>query len=491
MMNNDVSKGMLEGLTPGLLWKHFFELSSIPHCSGDEARTREYVQQVAEANGAVCKIDQVGNIVVKKAASAGLENKPIVVLQSHLDMVCEKNKDTAHDFSKDALKLKQAGDWLKADGTTLGADNGIGVAAQLAVLEDRDVRHGPLELLFTIDEETGLVGASDMAGDMLQGRMLLNLDSEEDGVIYIGCAGGLDTDLALKLETEAVPAGYRPVRVRVGGLQGGHSGLNIHEGRGNAIKILVRFLWQQAPLLQLRLAGLDGGSKKNAIPRECDAYLCLPESNLEALKRAVADYQEVCLKEYKAREAGIYIDYEDQGLKLPDRVFGSLFQERLVDLLFCLPHGVMAMSPAIPGLVETSMNLGVVKTGDQYLYISTNQRSSLASRLQETSDRVAAAGRLARAEVQIGSEYPGWEPNIESPLLKHAGGLYPSLFGQEPEIKAIHAGLECGIIGAKFLGMDMISFGPTINGAHSPDEQVEISTVKRFWDFLVAILEQI
>jgi dipeptidase D len=484
-------KDSLEGLDPRSLWEHFLAISRIPRCSRNEAKMREYVIEVATRNGCAHQTDRTGNTVVRKEATAGMETKPIVVLQAHLDMVCEKNKDTEHDFSKDPIRLKRDGDWIRAEGTTLGADNGIGVAAQLALIEDKSIAHGPLELLFTVDEETGLTGATGLAPDMLEGRVLVNLDAEEESTLYIGCAGGQDTVLVLPLEAEAVPGGLAAASIRVGGLQGGHSGLEIDRGRGNAIQLLARFLAKEAPLLQVRVAHIDGGSKRNAIPRECDAVVCLPPGNRKALQEAAREFEQICKKEYSVQDSGVYVRVAGEGFPEPDQVFRADLQARLLNLLVCLPHGVIRMSPDIPGLVQTSTNLAVVRVEDQGFVISTSQRSSVATELVAASDSVASAGRLAGARVHHDEGYPGWKPNPDSRILAHARGVYTSLFGKEPTVTAIHAGLECGIIGDRFEGMDMISFGPTITGAHSPDEGVQIPTVEKFWDFLVAVLGRI
>ena len=472
---------MLEGLEPKPLWEHFLAISRIPRCSRNEEKVRDYVLEVAAHSGCTHETDPTGNTVVRKKATPGMESTPVVVLQAHLDMVCEKNKDTAHDFSKDPIRWKRDGAWIGAEGTTLGADNGIGVAAQLALIEAKDVAHGPLEFLFTVDEETGLTGATGLAAGMLEGRTLINLESEDEHTIYIGCAGGQDTVLALPLNTEAAPSGMKAASIRVGGLQGGHSGLEIDRGRGNAIKLLARFLAKKAPLLQTRVAHIDGGSKRNAIPRECDAVVCLPSGNLEALKKAAGEFERACKEEYGIQDPGVFVRVVEEGFEAPDRLLRPDLQDRLLDLLVCLPHGVIVMSPDIPGLVQTSTNLAVITSDEGAIVISTSQRSSVATELVTASDTVAAAGRLAGAHVHHGEGYPGWKPNPDSPVLGQAKAVYPSLFGKEPNVTAIHAGLECGIIGDRFPGMDMISFGPTITGAHSPDERVDVSSVKRFW----------
>ncbi len=484
-------KEAIQGLEPTLLWEHFYQISQIPRCSRHEEKVREYVIDVARRNNFEYKIDAAGNVVIKKPATPGLEDKPVVVLQGHLDMVCEKNKETEHDFSSDPIKLKREGEWLRAEGTTLGSDNGIGVAAALAVLESNAIKHGPIECLFTIDEETGLTGATELATDMLEGRILLNMDSEEDGAIYIGCAGGKDTELLLKLETEPVPKGFEAVEIKLTGLTGGHSGLNIHEGRGNAIKLLNRFLWKTLPQVGGRLANFEGGSKHNAIPREASAIVFLPVENKKNLHQLAAEYENIFKNELKSIDPNVKLTVSESGFNAPEKMFTSQLHNKLLNLLYTIPHGVISMSHDIPGLVETSTNLAVVGVKDNNISILTSQRSSVASALVDIADMVQACGFQADAEVHSGGGYPAWQPNPNSPLLKQAKTVMKELFGKEPEVKAIHAGLECGIIGDKFPGMDMISFGPTIEGAHSPDERVNIYTVEKFWKFLEAMLEKL
>ncbi len=484
-------KNVIEGLKPESLWEHFYQMTRIPRCSKHEEQICKYVISVAERNGFSVKTDAVNNIVVKKPATAGHENAPIAVLQNHLDMVCEKNKDTVHDFSKDPIKLLRDGDWITADGTTLGADNGIGAAAALAVMESKDIAHGPLEFLFTIDEETGLTGAIELGEDMLEGHMLLNLDSEEDGDLYIGCAGGSDTELFLDLETEPLPASDKTVRLRVGGLQGGHSGLQIDTGLGNAIKLLGRILADNADELSLRLMHIDGGSKHNAIPRECDAIVALPQENLTTLKDLAEKYESIFKEELKSVDDGVFVQVEESGFDVPNSVFAPALQRSVLNMLYAIPHGVLAMSHAVPGLVETSTNLAVIKTHDDKIGILTSQRSSVASGLDNVVNMVCSVGALANSTIKKHNGYPPWQPNPDSQLLHIAKEVYHNIFNEEVNVKAIHAGLECGLIGDKFPGMDMISFGPTILGAHSPDERVQISTVEKFWKYLVAIIEHL
>ncbi|MCB0273653.1 MAG: aminoacyl-histidine dipeptidase [Calditrichaeota bacterium] len=484
-------KDAIAGLNPELLWKHFYEMSQIPRCSKHEEKIRQYVIDFAERKGFKYRMDETLNVVVEKPATPGRENAPIVVLQGHLDMVCEKNKDVQHDFSKDPIKLLRKGDWMTADGTTLGADNGIGVAAALAVLDGDDVQHGPLECLFTMDEETGLTGAINLSDKILHGKILINMDSEEDGAFYIGCAGGRDTEIFLPLETEPVPAGYTVQRLRLGGLQGGHSGLMIHTGLGNGIKLLGRFLGDVAKDLGLRLMHIDGGSKHNAIPRECDAIVALPSGNLGALKDKAAAYQKIYHGELHLADPGVFLRVDGDGFENDGKMFTEKLHNQTINAIIAMPHGVMAMSLAVPGLVETSNNMAVIKTDHKRVSVLTSQRSSVQSALEGITQNVAAVGQLASGDIEFHNGYPAWQPNPESKLLKVAESVWEEQFGNKPEVKAIHAGLECGIIGDKFPGMDMLSFGPTIEGAHSPDEKVQISTVERFWKFLKALLEHL
>jgi dipeptidase D len=415
----------------------------------------------------------------------------VVVLQGHLDMVCEKHRDHEHDFARDPIQWIREGNRVRAVGTTLGADNGVGVAAALALMESSGLVHGPLELLFTVDEETGLTGARELEPDILNGKILLNLDSEEEGTIYIGCAGGMYSDLTLDLDTESPPPEAVFFRIRVGGLSGGHSGLNIHEGRANAIRLTSRFLTESAPALGLRLTSMEGGDKHNAIPRECDAVFCVPADRVPALREEVAGTESRFRSEYQEIEGGIFLRLEEEAPPGTNRVLTAPAQECFLGLLLDLPHGVVAMHPTLPDTVETSTNLAAVRCGDGNAEIGTKQRSSSQKGLAETAAGIARIAEQADARVRQGGAYPHWSPDPDSPVLKTARRVYRSLFGREPEVRVIHAGLECGIIGDKVPGMDMLSFGPTIRSAHSPDENVEIDSVSAFWDFLTALLEEL
>lgn len=485
-----MSRQAIEGLEPKLVWRYFYEISQIPRCSKHEDMVRDYVINFAKRKGLEYKLDAAGNVVIKKPATKGMENKPGVVLQGHLDMVCEKNADTVHDFSKDPIELVRDGEWIRAKGTTLGADNGIAIAMALAALDDETLEHGPMEALFTIDEETGLTGATELDPTLVEGRILLNIDSEEIGALYIGCAGGKDTEGFLPVEWESLPAGMTALQLQVKGLKGGHSGLNIHEGRGNAIKLGTRILFAMLEKFDFRIVSLEGGSKHNAIPREFFVTVAVPSSATDGMKKLANEFREIFLNELGDIEPEIKVEVLPV-TNSPQRVFNQATTRRVVQLLYALPHGVISMSRAVPGLVQTSTNLAVVKLENEKVAILTSQRSSIMSELHDIATRHTAIFQLAGAEVRQGTGYPAWTPNPKSPLLKLCKEVYGRILGKEPEVKAIHAGLECGIIGDKFKGMDMISFGPTIHGAHSPDERVNIKDVEIVWNFLKEVLKSV
>ncbi|MFC2164863.1 aminoacyl-histidine dipeptidase [Acidobacteriota bacterium] len=475
-----------EGLEPKNLWKHFAECLKIPHCSGNETALGDYIISVAEQLGVEWKRDDVGNVVISKPGSPGHENSPGVIMQGHLDMVCEKNSDVNHDFMKDAIKVRVDGDWVHADGTTLGADNAIGFCAGLAIMEDDNLIHPPLECLFTVDEETGLTGATKIQPGFLKGRILLNLDSEDEGEFTIGCAGGADTQIHILLSREVTPDGSL-YEVKLSGFRGGHSGIDINQGRGNAIKLLSRILWQVMQNTPFKLVGFEGGNLRNAIPREAWAYVLLNSDQKETFDSQIQAAFEKVKAEYKAIEADsvITVSAADESAKLP---LTNQSQKSLLSLLLTLPHGVIAMHPEIDGLVETSNNLAVIRTHDDKAEIICSTRSSVASALEATRNTLSALGDFVDSEVKLEEGYPGWTPNLQSPILKTLKEVYQQTFSSEPEVAAVHAGLECGIIGEKFPGMDMISFGPTIEHPHSPDERVHIGSVEKFWTFLTTVL---
>ena len=479
----------ITSLPPPLLWKHFFALSQIPRSSTEEENACQHIIQLAKNNGLEYKRDEAGNLLIRKPGTKGHEDKQTIVLQGHIDMVCEKNRSIDHNFLNDPIILKRDGDWIKADGTTLGADNGIGVAAAMAIMESNELVHGPLEFLFTVDEETGLTGVMELPTNILKGRILLNLDSDEEGVIYNGCAGGKNVELFIEIQTEEVPAGLNPVFIKLTGLSGGHSGTNIHEGRGNAIKLLNRFLHKALPVVEGRLADIEGGNKHNAIPREAYAMVFLPEHSTPKFTELVLEFDKIFKDEHRFIDNKVNISFEETGFDVPDRVFTTEFQKKIINVLYSIPHGVMAMSNGIPGVVETSNNLAIINCGENFTTILTCQRSLIKSQLDNMYETVVACGEMAGAEIKGSCGFPPWQPNPESSLMKRAKKVYKKSFGIEPEVKAIHAGVESGIIGDKYPGMDMISFGVNISGAHSPDEKVEIASVEKFWQFTTELLK--
>lgn len=480
---------VIENLQPSLLWQNFEAISKIPRPSKHEQHVADYIIECARKLNYPHKQDPVGNIVVLKPPSKGHQQAPVIVLQGHTDMVCEKNSDIQHDFMKDPITLVRSNGYIKAQGTTLGSDNGVGVSAILAVMEDDSLTHGPLELLFTVDEETGLTGAANLKPDFLKGRILLNLDSEEEGTLYVGCAGGQDTLATVKLEFEKTPPNHTALSIAVRGLRGGHSGVDIHLGRANAIKLLTRVLWKLHTDLGARLVRLEGGSKRNALPREAEALVCVPKKNVEAVKNSVQKLQQMFNKEFSGVEQNTAIAVKNAAT--PKIVIKKKIHERIIQLLYAVPHGVIKMSTDIPGLVETSTNLATVQISDKAVVIGTSQRSSVDSEKRDIVSQVSAACLLAGAKVENSDGYPGWKPNMQSKALAVAKSTYKRLYGKEPEVKAIHAGLECGIIGEKYPGIDMVSFGPTIEGAHSPDERVHIESVEKFWKYLLEMLKEL
>lgn len=477
---------ILGELKPELLWKHFEEICNRPHPSRHEKAVADYIIDFAKSNKLDFSVDDFGNIVIRKPATPGKEKVKSVVLQGHLDMVPEKNNDTVHDFEKDPIKVKIENGWVAAQGTTLGSDNGIGVAAALAVLESNEIAHGPIEALFTLDEETGLNGAQALKPGFVKSKIMLNMDSEEDGALYIGCAGGQSTHIKFTF-TEKKPADGTSYKVTVKGLKGGHSGLDIAQGKGNAIKMMARVLWEANKKTAIDISQIEGGSKHNAIPRECFAEVVTPNSS--EFENTIMEFNSILRNEYASVEPDLNISCEKiSNLKT---IMDSESKEKLLHALYSAPHGVIRMSPDIPGLVQTSTNLATIKFEKNTIALITSQRSSAESEKFDASNKVYCLFKLAGAEVTFSDGYPGWNPNINSEILSLMKNEITQLFGKEPEVKAIHAGLECGIIMEKFPGMDTISFGPTITGAHSPDEKVNIETVGKFWKLLLSTLEKI
>lgn len=480
----------IEGLKPEGVWKYFAEISKIPRGSKNEKQIAAYVMQKAKDFGLEAKQDKYLNVLVKKPASPGYENRTMICLQGHLDMVCEKNKDTIHDFEKDPIELVRDGNVMKANGTTLGADNGIAVATNLAIMEDKSLVHGPLEFLFTVDEETGLTGATNLKPGFVQSKTLMNLDSEEEGELFVGCSGGKNTIGTWKITFEKAPGKTVPLMIKVKGLKGGHSGLEIDKGRGNSLKIINRLLLALTDLGG-RLCCVEGGNKSNAIPRESDALVYVPAANLNKAKKTVATFNTTVKAELATVEPDLVVEVEVRKDLGKGKVMKKQQQALLLKTIAGLPHGVIKMSADIPGLVETSTNVAVLKTEKSKVTLITSQRSSVASEILEICQSVSAVFELGGAKVEKTEGYPGWKPNLASPILKLAKTTYQQLYGKEPAVKAIHAGLECGIIGEKYPGMDMVSFGPTLQGVHSPDEKIYIDTVERFWKFLLGILKNV
>lgn len=484
MANNSI----LANLEPKSLFKFFEEILSIPRPSKHEEKMTEYLINWAKERNLEYVSDEIGNVIIRKGATKGKENSPWVCLQSHIDMVCEKNSDKDFDFEKDAIVPKIEGEWLKADGTTLGADDGIGVATALAILDANDIEHGPIECLFTVDEETGLSGAEALSADVLKSRILLNLDSEDEGEIFIGCAGGIDTVAKLPYDKEETPDAPA-FKIMVKGLKGGHSGDDINKGLACANKLLNRILWSLDKEMDLRLACFEGGNLRNAIAREANATFVVAKEDVELMKEIVAQFTKDLIYEFRTTEPDMEIILSEA--EKPEFVVDMLSQDNLLNVLYACPHGVLAMSREIPGFVETSTNLASVKMKEDHFFITTSQRSSVESAKYAAAYRVESCFLLAGADVEHGDGYPGWAPNPESKILKIAVDAYKKLFNKEPIVRAIHAGLECGLIGEKYPGMDMISYGPTLRGVHSPDERLEIKTVELYWKHTLEILKNI
>ncbi len=480
---------VLGHLKPELVWYHFEEICKYPRPSKKEEKIAEYVVSVGKRLGLQTEKDKFGNIVIRKPATPGKENLKTVVLQGHIDMVCEKNRDVEHDFDKDPIYPYIDGDWVKAKGTTLGADNGIGVACALAVLESKDIEHGPLECLFTLDEETGLTGASSLKKNWLKADILINMDSEDLGTLFIGCSGGKNTAATFKAKLEKAPRNYSAYELKVAGLKGGHSGLEIHVGRGNAVKILNRAIWSYSQENKIRLAEINGGNKHNAIPREAFAVVLVPKNDEKKLKKFIAKYNETVKAEYVSVEPDLVVSMEKHSA--PEKVIDEKTQKHLLNALYAIPHGVIKMSNDIPGLVETSTNLAVVETKGKNVNIVTSQRSPVYSENVDITNMVSSVLKLAGAEISYGDGYPGWAPDIHSDILKVFKSTFTKMYGKEPEVTAIHAGLECGIIKEKYPDMDMISFGPTMRDVHSPAEKLQISTVPEFYNQLKTVLKNI
>jgi len=477
-------------LEPALLWDYFLKICRIPRPSGKTRAIQDWLLAFAAEKGLEGKRDAVGNVLISKPATKGLENRQAVVLQAHMDMVCEKNADVSHDFDTDPIEPYIDGEWLKAKGTTLGADNGIGMAAQLAVLASCDLVHGPVECLFTVDEETGLNGAYGLEPGFFKGTRLINLDSEDEGELFIGCAGGMNSKFSFTYKTEPSPTDYFYIRIVLKGLTGGHSGDDIEKGRGNANHLLARFLWHENAATDLRLADFKGGNLSNAIPREASCIAGVPWDQKEQVRVRLNCYLADLEEAFGSIEPGLKLELEST--TAPAEVLSKSDSNRFISVMYACPNGVIAMSYKLPGLVETSLNLASVKQeGDKEWVITTSQRSSLEASKYALSNRLEALFSLAGIHASHGEGYPGWNPNPGSVLVKDVVAAYKDLFGAEPKVRAIHAGLECGLFLQKYPGLDMVSFGPTMRGVHSPDERLHIPAVANFWILLTESLKRI
>lgn len=474
------------------MWQIFEQITRVPRPSKKEAKIQAFIESFAEEHGLQHKRDAKGNIVIVRPASPGREHEPALILQSHMDMVCEKDSDVRIDFDNDPIQAYVEGDWVKAKGTTLGADCGIGMALQMAILIDKELRCPKIEALFTVDEEQGLTGAMNLGEGMLTGKRMVNLDSEDEGEIFIGCAGGVDTIATMNFKPEKGPsaADYKYYKISVSGLHGGHSGDDIEKGFANSNKLLNRILWNLAKDHGLRLCRFDGGNLRNAIPRDAEAVAGIPVGQTEVAETAFKKLVDAITEEFKHTEENMKIVLEPEA-ETPGTVLPADVQRRLLDALYAVPHGVMAMSFAMPGLVETSTNLASVKMPEEgKIVITTSQRSSVESAKRDIADRVAVIFSLAGAEVRHTDGYPGWAPNPDSPLVRRSADIYKEMFGNEPKIKAIHAGLECGLFLTRYPQLDIISTGPTLRGVHSPAERVCIASVGKVWKYLKQLLER-
>lgn len=477
-------------MKPAAVFHYFEEICQVPRPSKKEEKIVAYLKEFGKKHNLETKVDEVGNVLIKKPASKGMENCKTVVLQSHVDMVCEKNNNVSHDFLTDPIETIIDGEWMKANGTTLGADNGIGVATELAILADDTLEHGPIECLFTIDEETGLTGAFALKEGFMNGDILLNLDSEDEGELFIGCAGGIDSVAEFNYYEADVPDGYFFCKIEVKGLKGGHSGGDIHLGRANANKILNRFLTLAFNKYDLYLCEIDGGNLRNAIPREAHAIIAIPEANKHDLRTDLNVFTAEVQAEYAVTDPDMELILSSEPARA--KAIDADTTQRLLQTLYAVPHGVYAMSQDIPGLVETSTNLASIKMKPgNIIRIETSQRSSTASSKQDIANMVRTVFEMGGAVVTFGEGYPGWKPNTHSEILEIATASYKRLFGVDAQVKAIHAGLECGLFLDKYPSLDMISFGPTLQGVHSPDERMLIPTVEKFWLHLTDILKHI
>jgi dipeptidase D len=479
---------ILSHLNPAPIWNYFEEICNIPRLSKNEGKIRQYLIEFARKNNLESKEDEVGNILIIKPSAQGMENRKTVVLQSHMDMVGEKNADYPHNWTTDPIKPAVKDGWVTATGTTLGADDGIGIASQLAILTDKNLKAGKIECLFTVDEESGMTGAINLKVDFFSGRTLLNLDSEDEGILFIGCAGGMDTIGTLKYQSVPVPDGSSALDISVTGLHGGHSGDEIHKGYGNSVKIMNRLLWNISNEFKISVADFNGGNLRNAIPREAFSTIVFDKTALAQVKIWIGEFYSLQVNEFGDLEKDLRITVRDTDV--PAFVMDKESQNRFLNALTCCPHGVIAWSQEMDDLVETSTNLASAKfSNNNTIRIITTQRSSVESAKNNAGAMVESCLKLAGADVVHSDGYPGWKPNLTSEILKITRQSYVKLFGKEPAVRAIHAGLECGLVYEKIKGIDMISFGPTIRGAHTPEEMIEIKTAQMFWDLLIDVVQ--
>ncbi|ELV8684211.1 aminoacyl-histidine dipeptidase [Vibrio fluvialis] len=476
-------------LSPAPVWQFFDKICSIPHPSKHEEALAQYIIGWAKEQGLDVRRDPTGNVFIKKPATPSMEHKKAVVLQAHIDMVPQKNEDTDHDFAKDPIQPYIDGEWVTAKGTTLGADNGIGMATCLAVLASTEIKHGPLEVLLTIDEEAGMTGAFGLEAGWLEGEILLNTDSEQEGEVYMGCAGGVDGALAFDIQREALPAGYVTRQLTLKGLKGGHSGCDIHTGRGNANKLIARFLAGHAQELDLRLIEFRGGSLRNAIPREAFVTVAIPADNQTKLDELFTTYTELLKAELGRVETNLVTFNEAK--EAAQGVFALADQQRVIAALNACPNGVIRMSDDIEGVVETSLNVGVITTDEQQIKVLCLIRSLIDSGRSQVESMLTSVAELAGADIAFSGAYPGWKPDADSEIMHIFRDMYEGIYGHKPNIMVIHAGLECGLFKKPYPEMDMVSFGPTIKFPHSPDEKVKIDTVGLFWEQMIALLENI
>ncbi len=479
----------IRSLEPQALWKNFDALNAIPRASKKEEKVIQFMLDFGKNLGLETLVDDIGNVIIKKPASVGMENRTTVVMQSHLDMVHQKNADTVFDFDTQGIQMLIENDWVRADGTTLGADNGIGVATIMAILESKDIAHPPIEALFTIDEETGMTGALGLKGGLLDGKIMLNLDTEDDHELTIGCAGGIDVTAKGTYTSNALTGNYQYYKISVVGLTGGHSGMDIHLGRGNANKLMNRFLMKASADAAIKIHSIDGGGLRNAIPRESFAMIAVAEENLGKFQSLVEVYANTLQHEYKTTDSDIKIELEN--IDAFDTVLDASFQAQLLRAIYACPNGIYRMSPDIEDLVQTSNNLARVLVKDGSYEVLCLTRSSVDTEKMDEAAAISSTFELIGAEISTSGSYPGWTPKPDSEIVKLMTKIYQDRFKSEPDVNACHAGLECGILGTNYPEMEMISFGPNIRGAHSPDEKVQISSVQKFWGYLLETLKQI